>query len=63
MKYRWEFTPCNKENLDDLIKELNIPSFIAELLCKRGVDSLDKARVFFFPGPKKILRTPLNLKV
>ena len=61
MKYRWEFTQCNKKNLDDLRKELNIPSFIAELLCKRGVDSLDKAKVFFH-GTKDNFRDPFELK-
>ncbi len=61
MKFRWEFTRCNRTNLEEIVNNLGIPEFIGELLCMRGIDTLEKARVFF-SGTKKNFKDPKLLK-
>ncbi len=61
MKYKWEFTQYNKENLDEIVEKLQIPKFIGELLCMRGIDTVEKAEIFFH-GTKENFRDPEELK-
>ncbi len=61
MKHRWEFTEYNKENVSEIAEELKIPDFIAQLLCMRGIDTVEKAKVFFY-GTKENFKKPTDLK-
>ncbi|WP_201328646.1 hypothetical protein [Thermotomaculum hydrothermale] len=61
MKYKWQFTEYNEENLNEIVRKLNIPEFIGKLLCMRGIDTVEKAEIFFF-GTKENFRDPEGLK-
>ncbi|NBC02371.1 MAG: single-stranded-DNA-specific exonuclease RecJ [Bacteroidetes bacterium] len=50
MSYRWVYSePQGGESVSDIQDELNIPPEIAHLLSIRGIDTFEKAKLFFRP--------------
>ncbi len=49
--YRWTVTPPRDPGLmEKLSREINVPQTITRILVNRGIDSYDRARVFFKPA-------------
>lgn len=62
MSFRWVFTqPADDAVAITLQKECNVPASIARLLSLRGVDSFDRASLFFRPDLTK-LHDPFLMK-
>lgn len=48
---RWTIAnPPNNEKVEKLAKEINVPNTIAKILINRGVDTYEKAKVYFKPS-------------
>ncbi|MDR9366215.1 MAG: single-stranded-DNA-specific exonuclease RecJ [Balneolaceae bacterium] len=62
MSYRWVYSePQGGESVSDIQDELNIPPEIAHLLSIRGIDTFEKAKLFFRPENVK-LHDPFLMK-
>src|SRR5690606_38432597 len=59
---RWKLNPPpNQENVNELINCLSVDKTIATLLVQRGIDTFEKARLFFRPSLKD-LHNPYLMK-
>ncbi len=62
MSLRWVYAkPDREEYVNTLVKDLNIPEQIANLLAIRGVENYDDAKLFFRPGIEQ-LHDPFLMK-
>ncbi len=55
MDYKWVIDhDVDEQEVDHLSKELGVPRLLAKILLKRGIDSFEKAKVYFRPDLEKL---------
>ena len=60
IKYKWIYTPVNKNMLEETAARHNMPKPVAELMLKKGISSPEEIEDFF-NGSLKSLRNPFEL--